>query len=312
MYRFIYITVPAFAAVYISLAFSGLFSQVAPRPVEVIYSLPLYIGSFLLLLAAIADLTMRPGGKVVLRWALLVALALLTAGYWVGGLMSFNMDLVITEGQRIVIPADRGAFRPVYVGKYARIPDVSLTLGKLSPSFSPEGDSIKSLGASFLILDKEGNATDIEMGLGKGYSDSGFRLSVEGFGYTPRYVLMDKSGMQLDSSFVYLQLFPPGSEDSFRLLSPLTYYLRYYPDKGRNPYFYVRVARNKDLVFSGNVSLGETFSYENASMSIPEVRQWTRLGIKGNPGRPLLALGGLVLLFGFAWQLKQRLRPSSL
>ena len=309
MYRFIYITVLAFASAYVSLARSGLFSEFAPKYIDVIYSLPLYMASFVLLLAAIADVIMRPGGRVVIRWALLVALALLTAGYWVGGLMSFNIDMVITEGQRVVIPDDRGAFRSVYVGKYARIPYVSLTLGKLSPSFSPGGDSIKSLGASFLLLDKEGNAQDIEMGLGKGHSGNGLRLSVEGFGYSPRYVLMDKGGRQLDSSFVYLRIFPPGSEDSFRLLSPLTYYIRYYPEGEGGPHFYVRVARNRDLVFSGNVSMGEAFRYENASMSLPEVRQWTRLGIKGNPGRPLLALGLLVLLFCFALQLKQRIRP---
>ena len=45
----------------------------------------------------------------------------------------------------------------------------------------------------------------------------------------------------------------------------------------------VRVARNRDIAYNGKVALGEMFSYENARMSFPEIRQWTVLQVRGNP-----------------------------
>jgi hypothetical protein len=305
MYRFIYISVLAFAAAYLSLALSGFFLPFKPMAVHVIYSLPLYVCSFILLLAAIADVSLREGKRVILRWLLLLSLTLVTAGYWVGGLMSFSQEAVITEGQVVVTTETPEVFRPIYVGKYARIPEVKLSLRELKPQFISNSSDIKSLKGIFTVTKKGNKARDVSLDLDRKYSGSGYSISMDEFGYSPRYVLMNRKGRELDSSFVFLRLFPHGSEDVFRLLSPLTYFLRYYPDGEDRPYFYVRVARNRDLVFSGDVSVGETFSYENAYMSIPEVRKWTKLRVEGNPGRPLLALGLLALIFTFAWELRQ-------
>lgn len=306
VFRFIYIVVTAFAAVFALLALSGLFLPVAPGVTAVIYSLPLYICSFVLLLAVIADVLLIPGGRVVLRWTLLLSLTFLTAGYWVGGLMSYSLEAVITEGQTVMTREEPAVFRANYIGKYARIPEVSVTLRELRPEFSSEGNSIESLTGSFMVSDKGDTASEVKLRPGKGYSDRGYMLDMEGFGYSPRYELKNKEGKVLDSSFVYLRIFPPGSEDFFRLLSPLTYYLRYYPQGEHGAYFRVRVARNKDLTFNGDVSLGEEFSYDNAAMSFPELREWTILTIKGNPGRPLLALGLLALFLALAWEWRQR------
>jgi len=295
MFRYIYIAVVSFATVFALLLLSGIFSASRPALHGVINSIPLYMCSFVLLLTVLAHVFFGSSGRILARVPLLLSLLLLAAGYWVGGLMSFSLEAVITEGQSVVIPDTQGSFRPLYVGKYAKLPPMSLMLLELNPEFSADGNSIESLSGSFVVSPHEGKEFDVVLDMDGSFSARGYSLSMEGFGYSPRYVL-NSGGKVLDSSFVYMRLFPCGGEDFFRLLSPLTYYLSYHPEGVESEYFHVRVARNKDLVFDGDVFLGEAFSFENATMSIPEVRRWTKLRVEGNPGRPYLAAGLMLLL----------------
>jgi hypothetical protein len=307
MFRFIYISMASFALAFATLVLSGIFSAIRPETVFVINSVPLYICSFILLLTVMADVILRRGGRPFLRWATLLSLALLTAGYWVGGLMSFSLEAVITEGQSVHLTNANGDFRPLYVGKYAKVPQMTLLLRELRPWLSSDHKKIESLEGSFSLSGSSIGKVDIEMDIHNGYAAEGFRLSMEGFGYSPRYILRDREGSVLDSSFTFLRLFPPGTEDSFRLLSPLTYYLSYYSPGEGTPYFRVRIARNKDMVFNGDVPLGRAFHYENASMELPEVREWTRLKVKRNPGGMFLEAGMFVFLLGILWEIWKRL-----
>ncbi|MEF9427487.1 MAG: hypothetical protein L0956_10115, partial [Candidatus Mariimomonas ferrooxydans] len=139
----------------------------------------------------------------------------------------------------------------------------------------------------------------------------GVWFQLKDFGYSPRYALKAKDGRVLGSSFMYMRLFPPGSEDYFRLLSPLTYYLRYYPE-GRHdrtePLFRLRVVRNKDIVYNGDISVSEEASFENSRLSVEEVRMWTRLSIKRDWGELLLFIGLITACLYIASVLKKVFR----
>lgn len=306
MIRFIYISVISFALAYPALSLSGVMSVTRPGPEAVFYSLPLFASSFVLLLTLMVDMFIR---RSRIGWAgltLLVSVALLSVGYWMDALMSYSLRAVITEGQSVSVrEMHTSAPAGGYVGKYAEPPEAVITLLRLRPELAEGGNSLRAMEGDFLVAGPHGRDREVRVELGEQYTGEGYGLGIEGFGYSPRYELRNAEGKWLDSSFVYLRLFPPGSEDSFRLLSPLTYYLRYFPDGDSGAYFKVRVARNKSLVFNGDVPLGGSFRYENASMILPEVRHWTTLVVMASPGRPLMttgALGTLVALLYLAFR----------
>lgn len=309
MFRYFYIFILSFATVFASLLLSGLFSSGRPAAVHVIYSIPLYMCSFAFLLTTFAHALFSSPGRILGRLPILLSLSFLAAGYWMGGLMSYSLEAVVTEGQRIVMPGSEGVFRPVYVGKYARIPQITLTLNDLRPRTIPENEeALSHVEARFMIQGQDGSEINIELNSRNGFSIKGYRVSIKGLGYSPRYELKGSDGIVLDSSFVYLGLFPHGREDFFRLLSPLTYYISYYPEAGDRPYFNVRVVRNRDVVYNGQVPLGGGFDFENASMFFPEIRRWTKIRVDGNPGRPFLAMGLVMLLVAGIVEFRGRAR----
>jgi cytochrome c biogenesis protein ResB len=143
-------------------------------------------------------------------------------------------------------------------------------------------------------------------------------LRLSGFGYTPRYELADTYGHLLDSSFVKLNLFPPGQRDYF---SPPDYphriYLEIYPDyaeeEGRpvsetlnlvDPAVAVEVHRGR-LPLGGTVlPLGVGFTFEGLTLSIPEIRYWGEFSIVRDPGAPILVLGFTLGLLGLLLRLR--------
>lgn len=302
MFRFIYLAAISFALAYLGTGLWGVMNVTAPSPASVIYSLPLFVCSFVLLVSiAVHVITKRRAW----RWAglvLFIAALALASGFWMDALKGYTLRAVITEGQSLML-TEMLASVPAqgYAGKYARVPVAGITLKELSPGFAEGGASLASLHGAFIVAGPDGRANEVSLALGQSAFGNGYRLSMEGFGYSPRYELISRDGGLLDSSFVYLRLFPPGSEDSFRLLSPLTYYLRYFPEGEHGPYFKVRVARNKSLVYSGEVPLGGAFRYENASMALPEVRRWTTLSVSSYPGRPLVIMGALGMLLSLVY-----------
>lgn len=284
-----YILLGSFSMAFFGLVRSGLFS-VGPESTEnVLYSLPLFIASFVLLLTTLAQVALTKARKNAWAWVFLASLLLASGGYWYNALFKYNVAVVLTEGQSIAEREIARASMEGYVGKRASGPPFSLKLETLSAELSDDGMELRGLKAGLMVFG-EGKPYELEVSDGRPLSVDGYEMVLGEFGYSPRFELMGEAARVLDSSFVSLKLFPPGSEDSFRLLSPVTYYLSYFPQKGEKP-LRVRAARNRDLVYSGDLGLGEAFSFENASMSFPEVRAWATLNIIRNPGSPFIAAG---------------------
>jgi hypothetical protein len=293
--RFACIFLPVFGLSYYLLMRSGLSGQSVPTAGEVIFSVPMLLASFLLLGAVSWWLFGRseriPAG-VVLSVA---GLAVMAAGYWTSALTRFDVVTVITEGQAVRPDALERVPGSGYAGKYGRTAPFELELVRLHPVFSPDGLSIANIRGEFLMK-SAGGEEQVVLSDGASHSWGLMRMRIRDLGYSPRYELRTNSSDIEDSSFVFLRAFPPGREDSFRLLAPLDYYVRFLaqPDSGGKCLLHLRITRNKDIVFDGDVKQGEEIAFENARMRFPEVRKWTMLEITRDYGQPFFWLGALI------------------
>ncbi len=143
-------------------------------------------------------------------------------------------------------------------------------------------------------------------------------LRLAGFGYTPRYELVDRDGLVLDTAFVKLNVFPPGQRDHFSPDEfPHRIYVEILPDLERTPEGPVTASLNLNRpgyriqVYRGRVDLGgglleagETFAFEGMSLRFPEVRYWGEFSIVRDPGVPLVMSGFMVGLAGLLLKLR--------
>lgn len=132
-------------------------------------------------------------------------------------------------------------------------------------------------------------------------------LRLSGFGYVPRYELLDRDGGILDSAWVKMNLFPPGQRDWFQSEQyPHRFYLSVIPDPetidGRtvsrslnlvNPVFDMEVYRGHMVLASSSLRTGEGLAFEGLEIRIAEMRYWGEFTLVRDPGI-------LPLFFGFA------------
>jgi cytochrome c biogenesis protein ResB len=145
-------------------------------------------------------------------------------------------------------------------------------------------------------------------------------LRLSGFGYTPRYELLDREGALLDSAFVKLNVFPPGKRDYFTLPDyPHRFYLEVLPDFELEEG--VPVTRSLNLakpgvvlrVFRGRLDLGgavlvadEGFEFEGLTLRFPEIRYWGEFSVVRDAGVPILFAGYLLGFVGLLLKLRGR------
>lgn len=139
-------------------------------------------------------------------------------------------------------------------------------------------------------------------------------LRLSGFGYTPRYELLDRHGRSLAGSFVKLDVFPPGRRDYF---SPPGYphriYVEVFPDFAVEdgdpvtrslglvaPAVGVRVYRGRFELGTALLRPGDGFEFEGLRLRFPEIRTWGELSLVRDPGAPLVFLSYLLGLAGLA------------
>ena len=194
-------------------------------------------------------------------------------------------------------------------------PRLAFTVEEIAPEFWRDQLLFTSLAASLRLPGGERVTTHINRPLWFGW---GTFLRLSGFGYAPRYELLDRRGQVLESTFLKLNVFPPGQRDSFRAEKfPHRAYLELYPDlafeeglpfsKTMNlvhPGFHVRVVRGKVDLGQRVLKAGEDFEFEGLKLRFPEVRYWGEFRLVRDPGAPLLFLGFLVGLFGLGLKLR--------
>ena len=297
MARALYIFTASFGITFYVVQRSGIFAEHSPQAMDVLYSLPLHVCSFILLLLTLYSALRRFRSTGLPGWAFVLAVVLMVGGFWISTLYRYSGDAVITEGQTLRVADIQAGSRNAYIGKYSKPPELELTLKELDVRFSGDGTEARGIKGSFQYA----GAADGTVLLGSVHKHlAGAWLRIEGFGYSPRYVMRMENGRIVDSSFVYLDIFPEGKEDYFRLLSPLTYYLGIkgpLDDNGKPTGFRLRIARNKDLIVNRDIILGEGVSYGNAIISFDEVRRWTRVRVVHDPGL-IAMLSGLLLGIG--------------
>ncbi|UCE71219.1 MAG: hypothetical protein JSU99_07940 [Nitrospiraceae bacterium] len=303
MMSFLRFLIIIFCVTYYFVERVGLFDVSPIPPSALLFSIPMLSASFLFLiitlLSAIRNFTtIKAGG-----WFLILIVVLLISGLWVSYFTRFSGEVVLTEGQTIYGGHNIYVANTLYHGKFAVHPDIGITLEKLEASFSSDGTDVLDLKGDVTLIQASKPQKKIVLTSGLPKLFDGTWIGIRDFGYSPRYVLKSKDGSVLDSAFMFLKLFPPGSEDSFRLLSPHTYYLQYHPsggDDGDESYFSFRITRNKDIVISKRVALKEEISFENSRISIDEIRKWTVVSITRDRGAffyvPALILSCIYLI----------------
>lgn len=287
-----------FGTAYVAVEKAGLFSGAPRSCLHILYSWPILADSFLILcfVSGAAFISRRAMGRY--HWAGVVSCILIVSGLWLGSFTRFSAEVILTEGQDFY--SGHGNYAPgsLYRGRFAAVPDIALKMEEIIPSFSSSGMDIEHLKGRLTVFQKD-NAGTSELILTDGMPKmlNGTILKIKGLGYSPRYELRSETGKLLDSAFVYMRLFPPGNESFFRLLSPITYHVRYYPegkDGIMEPLLRVRIVRNKDIVVNRDVKISEDISFENSRISFEEVRMWTKLVIKKDRGE-VMVLAGLLL-----------------
>lgn len=290
-----YTFVASFAVAYALAGATGIFRE-SPAPWhEILFSWPLLAASLALLVAALVSVVRRRGGKSAAGVLRAGAILLVVAGLWTSCLTRFSGEVNLTEGETFTGAPNEYLPATLYRGKLARFPRVAFSLEKLHPEFSREGQKVAHLRGDFIAL-REGALKPTHFTVTYGFPRffRGVLLSLGEFAYAPRYELRDKDGTFLDSAFVVMKLFPPGSEDFFRLITPHTFYVQYRPGQGGET-LHLRIVRNKLLLFDGDVKPGDTVPFDNGRLAFPEVRMGVRLTVVRDPGEPVALLGGLLL-----------------
>ena len=296
-----------FGSTYFAVEKAGLFSEMPRSCLHILYSWPILGTSFLLLCGVLVSAIVKRKKLNLCSLAGIVSVVLIVSGLWLSSFTRFSGEVILTEGQDFYSGHANYAPGSLYRGRYAAEPDLALKMEEIIPSFSSSGRDIDGLEGRLTLFSKEKiGASELILTDGMPKLVNGTLLKLKGLGYSPRYELKSKAGTVLDSSFVYMKLFPPGNESFFRLLSPLTYHLRFYPegkDSIKEPLIRLRIVRNKDIVVNRDVNISEDVSFENSRISFEEVRMWTRLVIKKDWGEVMtfvgLFLGALYLFMKF-------------
>lgn len=237
----------------------------------------------------------------------------LLAGAWFSLFRSFDGSAVILEEQEF--NGTRGEYTAISTqrGSY---PDIKFKIGKITPEYWGNQLLFTDLKAD-VTYSSNGRVEEGEARLSQPVSVNGARVTINGLGFVPLYVLKDRDGRELDSGYVRLNIFPPGAEDHFQIPGfPHQIFVVFYPDhevrNGRvvnrsmnpvNPAYLIRVFRNRVLSYSGVLKPGQEAYYEGLRLSFPEYNYWGMFRIVRNSGWPFIWTGFILFIAGLVWKL---------
>lgn len=135
-------------------------------------------------------------------------------------------------------------------------------------------------------------------------------LRLSGFGYAPRYELVSREGAILDTAWVKMNLFPPGSRDWFRVEDyPHRFYLSVVPDpidsslNLKEPRIDLEIYRGQTSLGQASLDLGQGYEFEGLVMRIAEIRYWGEFSLVRDPGAIPIFLGFAIGLIGLVLRL---------
>jgi len=199
----------------------------------------------------------------------------------------------------------------------AGVPGIQYRVDRILPEFWRDQLLFTTLEADLVLPGDKRATTRINRPLWLGL---GTFVRLSGFGYAPRYELVDRDGRVIYSAFIKLNVFPPGQRDYFRLPEyPHRFYLQVYPDLSvEND---IPTTRTLNLVepgvalqvFRGRLDLGasllrkgEGFEFEGLTLRFPEIRYWGEFSIVRDMGAPVLFLGYVLGITGLLIKLRGR------
>jgi hypothetical protein len=264
-------------------------------------------------------------GGIRQRWAGLGtylfhgAFFLVAIGFFVSLLAHQEASVWVTVGEAYRAEPDQFLTHSPPRLLAAGVPALEFRVARIRPEFWRDELLFTTLEAELELPDGDRSTTRINWPLIFGTSTF---LRLSGFGYAPRYEIVDRFGHVLDSAFVKLNVFPPGQRDYFSLPNyPHRIYLELFPDLGvENGTPFTRSLNLVDpgialRVFRGRVDLGQAvlrpgdgFDFEGLTLRFPEIRYWGEFSIVRDPGIPVLFLGYFLGLIGLALKLRGRRR----
>jgi hypothetical protein len=301
-----------YAISFIAIEWLGVFSA-QPTYLRGILSFWLVLVSSLAVLVLLfVSVVVNRSRMVRAHWLGVFSVVLMVAGIWIMRLTDFGINVVLTEGQ-VYETQEHRSLGLLYAGMISPVPKFRLKLDKVTLDADQHEavDRMRAVGKLRLLLPGGTSPSEITLTQGMPKIHNRIFLKVKSYGYSLRYAIK-KTGKILDSDFISMRLYPPGNEDYFRLLSPHTFYVRYYPghqEDGVERPLKVKIARNKDILFNEYTDLGDVIRFEDAEISFEEMRKWVEVSIRRNWGE-LIALAGLGLgCISAAMLILRRIKP---
>lgn len=239
-----------------------------------------------------------------------VSFLFLLIGVGVSSLFRFEGSARVTEGYEFSgsIPE----YSVISASPLASIPKLSFYLEKISPKFWEGQLLFTELRADIKHQDGVGSAW-----ISSPLNIDNAKVTINSISIAPMYVLKNKEGNELDTGYVNLAVFVPGSEDHFQIPRfPHRIFVSFYPDHEvidgqiinrsmypKNPAYFLKIYRGKLLVFSGLVRQGEEAEFESLRLSFPEIRYWGEIRIVKDPGFVFIWTAFIFFGTGLTWRL---------
>lgn len=236
----------------------------------------------------------------------------LLLGVWVGIFSSFDGTALLAEGQDLM--GTRAEYTSVT--GMAEPPLVNLRVERITPRYWKDVLLFTDLKAD-VRYPYEGEVRSGVVRLSQPLSIGDAKITIAGIGFTPMYFLKDKNGIELDSGYVRMNLFPPGNEDHFQIPGyPHEIFVCFYPDyeikdgeitnrsmNTVNPAYYIKVFRNRVPSYSGILKPGEEAYYEGLRLSFPEFKYWGMFRVVKNSGFVYIWISFILFGVGLVWRL---------
>lgn len=247
-----------------------------------------------------------PIGNLLFHFSFLFLLT----GVGVSLLFRFEGSARVPEG--FEFNGSRGEYSFFSASPLSSLPPLSFSLDKISPRFWKEKLLFTDLRADMSYPEGRGSAW-----MSSPLKSGGARVTINSIGITPKYLLRDREGKELDAGYVNLAAFAPGTEDHFQVPGyPHQIFVSFYPDheirgdkvitrsmEMKNPAYSIRVFRGRLLVFSGLVRPEEEAAFEGLRLSFPEMRYWGEFKIIKDPGFVWIWTAFILFGVGLVWRL---------